>query len=65
MAYVIDRHGKIASVIYPPKITADVIRAVLAGKTPDVEQHTGWNDPAGAAKYFREQLVEDRKKFGQ
>jgi thiol-disulfide isomerase/thioredoxin len=65
MAYIIDRQGKVASVIYPPNITAGVIRAVLAGKTPDVEQHTGWKDPAGAAKYFREQLQEDRKKFGE
>jgi thiol-disulfide isomerase/thioredoxin len=64
MAYVIDGNGKIAAVVYPPKLTAAAIWAVLAGKVPEIEQHSGWNDPAGAAKYFREQLVKDRAAFG-
>ena len=65
MLYLIDAHGKIASVVYPAKLTAATVRDVIAGKVPDVEQAPGWKDTAGAAKYFREQLNEDRKKFGE
>jgi thiol-disulfide isomerase/thioredoxin len=61
MAYVLDKHGNVAAVVYPAKLTAEDIRVVLAGKIPAIEQHQGWNDPAGALKYFREQLAEDRK----
>ena len=63
MLYLIDAHGKIASVIYPAKLTAAVVREVIAGKVPTVEQAPGWKDTAGAAKYFREQLIEDRKNY--
>jgi hypothetical protein len=35
------------------------------GSLPDAPQHPGWDDPAGAAKYFRAQLEEDRAKYGR
>ena len=61
MVYILDAEGRVAAVVHPSKLTADVIRSVLAGKVPDVEQHPGWKDPAGAAKYFREQLEIQRR----
>jgi thiol-disulfide isomerase/thioredoxin len=64
MTYVVGRDGRIAAVVSPAKLTAADVRAVLAGKKPGAEPHPGWPDPAGAAKYFREQLTEDRKTFG-
>jgi thiol-disulfide isomerase/thioredoxin len=64
MAYVLDKRGNVAAVVYPDRLTAADVRAVLAGKTAVVEQHPGWNNPVGAAKYFREQLAEDRKRYG-
>jgi thiol-disulfide isomerase/thioredoxin len=63
MTYVIDRNGTVAAVVNPSRLAAANIRDVLAGKLPDVEQHPGWNDPAGAEKYFREQLTKDRQDF--
>ncbi|HJQ36249.1 MAG TPA: TlpA disulfide reductase family protein [Thermoanaerobaculia bacterium] len=63
MAYVIGRDGKIAAVASPSKLTAAHIRAILAGKPAGVEPHPGWKDPAGAAKYFREQLIKDRAEY--
>ena len=65
MIYILDAEGRVAAVVHPNNLTADVIRAVIAGKIPDVEQHPGWDDPAGAAKYFREQLELDRAKYGR
>jgi len=65
MVYILDAEGRVAAVVHPSKLTADVIRSVLAGRVPDVEQHPGWKDPAGAAKYFREQLELDRAKYGR
>jgi thiol-disulfide isomerase/thioredoxin len=63
MAYVIDRDGKVAAVVSPSKLTAADIRAILAGRPADVEPHPGWKDPAGAAKYFREQMIKDRAEY--
>jgi thiol-disulfide isomerase/thioredoxin len=64
MAYVIDGRGAVAAIVNPETLTAAAIRDVLAGRKPDLPQHPGWADPAGAAKYFRDQLDEDRKKYG-
>lgn len=64
MTYLVGPDGRIAAIVSPGKLTGANIRDVLAGKKPNVEQHPGWPDPAGAAKYFREQLTEDRKNFG-
>ena len=50
--------------VSPRDLTVEVIRTILAGKVPAVPEHTGWDDPAGAAKYFREQLNQDRAKYG-
>lgn len=63
MAYVVDRDGKIAAVVNPSRLTAEYLRAILSGKHVDIDQHPGWNDPAGAAKYFREQLLKDRAEY--
>jgi len=65
ISYVLDRDGRVAAAVSPKSLTAEVVRSVLAGKAPQVEAHTGWDDPAGAAKYFRAQLEEDRKKYGR
>ena len=56
MIFIIDKNGKIAGTIHPKYLTADVIRSVLAGETPKVEQHAGWPDPDGAETYFRSLL---------
>lgn len=63
MTYLVGPDGRIAAIVSPGQLTAANVRDVLAGKKPTVEQHPGWPDPAGAAKYFREQLIEDRKNF--
>jgi hypothetical protein len=62
--YVFDKEGRLVAGISPKNLTADIVRKILAGETPLLKEHPGWDDPAGAAKYFREQLEEDRKKFG-
>lgn len=64
MLYIIGRDGTVASVVHPDDLTPETIRAVIAGRTPAVKQHPGWPDPAGAAKYFRQQLEEDLAKYG-
>jgi thiol-disulfide isomerase/thioredoxin len=64
MAVVLDREGKVVAVVSPRDLTPESIRTVLAGKAPDLPPHPGWDDPAGAAKYFREQLEQDRAKYG-
>jgi thiol-disulfide isomerase/thioredoxin len=65
MAIVLDRDGKVVAVLSPANLNAEIVRGVLAGKVPDAPQHPGWDDPAGAAKYFRAQLEEDRAKYGR
>ena len=65
ISYVLDRDGHVAAAVSPRNLTVEVVRSVEAGKPPQVEMHTGWDDPAGAAKYFRAQLEEDRKKYGR
>jgi hypothetical protein len=42
-----------------------MLRDIASGKTVRVDEHPGWKDPVGAAKYFREQLEEDRKQYGR
>jgi thiol-disulfide isomerase/thioredoxin len=64
MSVVLDREGKVAAVVHPKDLTAKLVRTVLAGKVPEVPPHPGWDDPPGAAKYFREQLEQDRAKYG-
>jgi len=65
MIYIFDRDGRLASIVHPDNFTADVVRTVLVNAIPHVEQHPGWKDAAGAAKYFREQLELDRAKWGK
>jgi thiol-disulfide isomerase/thioredoxin len=65
IAYVVDAQGRVAGAVSPSRLTASDVRAVIAGKPLPTDPHPGWNDPAGAAKYFREQLEEDRKAYGR
>jgi thiol-disulfide isomerase/thioredoxin len=51
--YVFDRAGKLAAVVHPDKLDDKLIRAVLAGHVPNVEQERAWSDPKGAEWYFR------------
>jgi len=62
--YVFDKEGRLVAGISPKNLTADIVRKILAGETPTLKEHGGWDDPNGASKYFRELLDEDRKKFG-
>jgi thiol-disulfide isomerase/thioredoxin len=62
--YVFDKEGRLVAGISPKNLTADIVRQILAGETPTLKEHGGWDNPDGAAKYFRELLDEDRKKFG-
>jgi thiol-disulfide isomerase/thioredoxin len=64
ITYVFDKEGRLVAGVSPKTLTGDIVRKILAGETISLKEHTGWDDPAGAAKYFREQLEEDRKKFG-
>lgn len=51
--YIFDRQGNVVSAQHPVHLTADVLEDVLAGRIPEVEQATGWEDPDGAEQYFR------------
>lgn len=53
MVVLVNKAHRIAAVIHPKYLTTKVIEDVLAGKSPDVKQHEGWKDPAGAEAYFR------------
>ena len=64
ITYVFDKEGRLVAGVSPKNLTADIVRKIIAGETPPLKEHGGWDDPAGAAKYFREQLEDDRKKFG-
>jgi len=58
MLVAVNREGRIACVIHPKHLTADLINEVLAGEIPDVPQAERWPDPKGAEKYFRSLLKE-------
>jgi thiol-disulfide isomerase/thioredoxin len=64
ITYVFDREGRLVASVSPKDLTAEIVRTVVAGGTPEYKAHGGWDDPASAAKYFREQLEVDRKKYG-
>jgi len=53
VAYIFDRHGKLAGVMHPDELSSDIIDAVLDGRTPYVKPATPWSDPQGAEKYFK------------
>lgn len=65
ITYILDRDGRVVAALSPRDLTVEIVRTVVAGKTPVYNVHTGWDDPAGAANYFRAQLEEDRKKYGR
>ncbi len=53
MVAMINKARKIAGVVHPSELTADMVRDVLAGKIPATPQAKPWPDPAGAEEYFR------------
>jgi thiol-disulfide isomerase/thioredoxin len=53
MAVLVNKSGIIAAVVHPSRLTSEMIREVLSGATPRVEQAHGWSDPKGAEQYFR------------
>jgi len=53
---------KVVAYIHPNKLTEALLRDVLAGKIPDVEQAKGWTDPTGAEAYFRSLVEKEKKK---
>jgi thiol-disulfide isomerase/thioredoxin len=64
ITYVFNQEGRLVTGISPKNLTADMIRKIVANEIPPHEEHGGWDDPVASAKYFRELLEEDRKKFG-
>jgi thiol-disulfide isomerase/thioredoxin len=46
--------GRVKGVIHPTDLTSEVVREVLAGRTPAVTQSQPWKDPKGAEAYFCE-----------
>jgi thiol-disulfide isomerase/thioredoxin len=65
LAYVLDREGRVVAALSPSDLTAEIVRTVVAGGTPQYKAHPGWDDPTGAAKYLRAELERDRKKYGR
>jgi thiol-disulfide isomerase/thioredoxin len=61
MVVIVSKTGTIAAIIHPSRLTADVIRTVVSGKVPKVEQAQGWSDPQGAEKYFRSTISREKK----
>jgi thiol-disulfide isomerase/thioredoxin len=61
MIVLVNKTGTIAAVIHPSHLTGDVIREVLSGSNPNVEQAQGWSDPKGAEKYFRSTMTTKKK----
>jgi thiol-disulfide isomerase/thioredoxin len=54
--YIFDRKGTVISAILAGDLTPEVMSEAVAGRIPEVEQNTGWNDPKGAEEYFRSTL---------
>jgi hypothetical protein len=51
--FVFDTKGNLAAVIYPEDLSLELIKTVLSGRIPKVEQEKAWDDPAGAEASFR------------
>ncbi|MGC1295368.1 MAG: hypothetical protein WA869_10030, partial [Alloacidobacterium sp.] len=51
--FVFDKKGSLAAVVYPEDVSLALIRTVLDGGIPKVEQEKAWSDPAGAEASFR------------
>jgi thiol-disulfide isomerase/thioredoxin len=64
ISVVVNQKGVVVAVVGPQHLTPEALRDIVAGKTPQLPQHPGWDDPEGAAKYFREQLEKDRATYG-
>ena len=53
MTVIVNKQGKIASVLHPDHLNKSVISDVLIGRVPKVEPALPWSDPEGAENYFR------------
>jgi thiol-disulfide isomerase/thioredoxin len=51
--FIFDRKGSLAAVVYPEDVDLAMIRTVLNGGIPNVEQEKAWGDPKGAEETFR------------
>jgi hypothetical protein len=51
--FVFDTKGSLAAVVYPEDLSLALIRTVLDGGIPNVEQEKAWDDPKGAEASFR------------
>ncbi len=53
MVAIVNSERKIAAVVHPSNLSANMIQEILAGKIPVTPQAKPWPDPAGAEEYFR------------
>lgn len=53
MTVIVNKNGRIASVLHPDNLNESVINEVLSGKVPRVKLAQPWSDPYGAEQYFR------------
>jgi thiol-disulfide isomerase/thioredoxin len=51
--FIFDTKGNLAAVVYPEDLSLTLIRTVLNGGIPNVEQEKAWDDPKGAEASFR------------
>jgi thiol-disulfide isomerase/thioredoxin len=51
--FVFDTKGSLAAVVYPEDLSLALLRTVLDGGIPNVEQEKAWDDPKGAEASFR------------
>jgi thiol-disulfide isomerase/thioredoxin len=51
--FVFDTKGSLAAVVYPEDVNMALIRTVLDGRIPNVQQEKAWDDPKGAEAAFR------------
>jgi hypothetical protein len=53
MTVIVNKQGRIVSVLHPDHLNKSVISDVLSGKVPQVKPALPWSDPEGAENYFR------------
>ena len=51
--FIFDTKGSLAAVVYPEDVNLALIRTVMDGGIPNVEQEKAWDDPKGAEATFR------------
>ena len=53
MTVIVNKQGRIVSVLHPDHLNKSVISDVLSGKVPQVKPALPWSHPEGAENYFR------------